>query len=1159
MTTPYTCTSNGTITVSGVTGGTSPYEYSIDGVTYQLGTTFTGLTEGTYTITIRDANGCFFAAAPITIDPLNPPTDLTFSNTPLTCPSLTSTVTITGTTGGTGALEYQIVSPAAYATAYQSSNVFTGLAPGTYTFQVRDANDCTYMESYTIAPLPPFTVTTVLTKDLDCTVSSDAIITGTITGSFPPYSVTLIQGTGTPVVTGNTFTLTTPNSGNYQFEITDSIGCSVQSGTLTVTDTVTVTVSTASTDPTCNGDTDGTINFTPLTGQAPFTFSIDGGTTFVSSNIFGGLVAGTYNYVVMDSKGCDVSGTINLSDPLPIDVTIVRNPIQCSPNVLGSLDITINSGGVAPFTYSLYDNTFTQIGASVTTASTTNIFSGLNFGDYFVTIVDSNGCEFISSAQRIETPPNVNVTGVASTGSCVTGATVDLDVVTGVGPFTYSIYGQPATSFGPTASTTHTFTALNHGVTYQFQIIDGGGCYTIIEVTTPVISPIEIDPLTTTDVNCNGDSDGTVSFTVINYDPSVTSIYYEVQDALTNMPIVPAQNGTFTGLSGAPVSGTITGLPAGTYTLFVREVDGTLCTTSRQFQITQPIQPLASVVSALENANCNEFAQVVLTTTGGTGPYLYAAGAPGFVPVIGDFGTSNVLYLDYTIRTNWDIVVRDANGCEVRVNETIAIDPEPVIAATLNNPCTVTEGNFEIDVTLTSPGVAPYSFSIDGGAFQVRTAPFTISNLASGSHTIEVQDANGCGNLVTVDIFAPIDLIPDVTAFATCNDDDGEITVTGSGGSGTYLYSINPSPASISLSGIVFSGVPSGTYTITITDAITSCSKDLDIVMPAAIPLSFNTVPTAVTCFGDNSGSFELNVSGYSGPYNYEVFDSLGTSIFGVVSANTSTNPIVVSGMTSGTFSIVITETASPFCSATSSVIIQSPSAALTVVATETSNVTCDNNSGTITAVASGGWGSYEYELTGTATVAYSSNGTFTNLSAGNYTVNVRDAGGCIASDSVILVVPPPITATVTPSTTALPCFGDTSATITVSGVTGGQGSNYSYTLNRIAPTTSSSGPQVSPVFTGLGAGTYTVDVTDGYNCVFTSASIVITEPTEIQADLVKATNQTCLTDATLTLSATGGTGSYEYSNTDTFATILGSFASSITFQCNTWNASILC
>ena len=1152
LTTPYTCTTDGVITVSGVSGGTAPYAYSIDGINFQPGFTFSGLTDGIYTITIRDANNCTFLTAPITIDPLDPPTDLAFSNTPLTCPAITSDVTLT-TTGGTTPLEYQIIAPAVSATGYQASNVFVGLAPDTYTFRVRDANDCVYTESFTITPLPPLTLNTVITKDLDCTASPDGIITGTISGGTAPftYQVSFNGGTygSSTAVTGTSFAHNAPTDGTYQFLVTDSNGCTVESGVQTINAPILVTASDTLANPTCNGYSDGSIRLTALTGQGPFTYSIDGGTTFVSSNVFGGLVAGTYNYIVRDSKSCDATGTANLVDPLPIDATITRNPIQCLPiNDPGSLDVVINSGGVAPFVYTLYDNTYTPIGPSVTTVSTTNTFSGLSFGDYYVTIVDSNGCEYRSNRQRIETPPNIQLDGKASTGSCATGATVDISVLSGTGPFTYSIFGQPATAVGPTASITHTFSGLDHGVTYQFQVIDSGGCFSIIEVTTPILSPIDIDTITTTDVNCNGGNDGSVSFTILNYDASVTSLYYEVQDELTNTPIIPAQNGTFTGLTGASVSATITGLPAGNYTLFVRETDGTLCTTSKLFQITQPIQPLFSAVTAEENANCNVGAQVTVTTTGGTGPYQYAAGALGFAPTLADFGTSNVLELDYAIRTNWDIVIRDANGCEFTVNETIDLDPEPVISATLNNQCTVTEGNFAIDVALTTPGIAPYSYRIDGGAFQTRTGPFTVSNLASGTHTIEVQDANGCGNFVSVAIEAPIDLIPAVSALPTCNDDDGEITITGSGGTGSYTYSISPM-GSISLTGNVFSGVPSGTYTVTITDALTTCSENTDIFVPTAIPVSFTTTSTPVTCLGGNDGTIGINITGtYSGPYNYEILDSLSTSVFGVVAANTSTNPEIVSGLLGGNYTVIVTETSSPFCSTTSSMItVGSPAAPLTIVATETSNVTCDNNSGTITAVASGGWGTYEYELTGAATVAYSTNGTFTNLSAGVYTVNVRDAGGCIASDSATLVIPTPINATVAASTTTLSCFGDTNASITVNAVSGRQGSNFTYTLNRVSPTVSSSGPQTSPIFTDLGAGTYNVVVTDGYNCSFNSPDVVINQPTQVEASLVKETSQSCLTNATLTLSATGGTGPYTFSDTSAFATVLGSFTTSIT------------
>jgi gliding motility-associated-like protein len=137
----------------------------------------------------------------------------------------------------------------------------------------------------------------------------------------------------------------------------------------------------------------------------------------------------------------------------------------------------------------------------------------------------------------------------------------------------------------------------------------------------------------------------------------------------------------------------------------------------------------------------------------------------------------------------------------------------------------------------------------------------------------------------------------------------------------------------------------------------------------------------------------------------------------------------------------------------------------------------------------------------------------------------------------VPLVLPTPIAFTTTTTNAALSCKGDRTASISVSLPTGGQGTNYLYTLNTTSATPMiSSGPQADPVFTNLGAGTYTVTVTDGWGCGSTSTtSIDITEPTEVVASLVLATTQTCLTESTITLSATGGAGTYTYSADGTF------------------------
>ena len=1178
LTSDYTCTTTGTITVTSVTGGTPPYMYSLDGVNFQSSNIFTGLTTGTYTVTIQDGNICTSVTNNITIDPLDPPTDLTFDHTPITCPTNTTTVTITGTTGGTGTLEYQIIAPASSATPYQTSNVFSGLEPGTYTFQVRDENDCTYYESYTIDPLTMPTLNVVLTEALDCTVTPDAIMTGTITGVAPyTYAVSINGGAYTSLgATGATFNYTTTSAGTYQFEVTDANGCTAESSIITVEPLSLPDISAVvQTQPIlCNGDANGAIDITIDTsvGTPPFTINVHNDT---SGTDYGtqtsGLPAGTYTITVTDTNSCTDTETITINEPDPIVVNYHTVDITCTAGGISQGSVIVDSvtGGTAPYTYHVtgsngYSNS--ELNVSGTTSIS---FDVIDFGLYEINVIDANGCSILVQDVIVASPPTDLDIVVNATVDCLTGGQAVVSVgatLPSSGPFFFSIYQGPVSVYpnppgtwipeDAPGSQSATFAGLTPGVTYTFIVYDAStNCHYYEPSTTPIPtnSTLVVSAMSSNNITCTGSADGNVSFTVDSSYGANVNVDYEIFDSLTS---------TSTGVSGSGVvtaGGLLTvtdlgPLPFGNYYVLITETSGPNAgcgVVTAPFNITESEILLNLAVSTDQNANCNPNSGVISAIgQDGTAPYVYQITTTPGAPLPNDpsWASASTFNVD---AGNYYVHVMDAYNCIISSPVTIVpMDPSPVISAVLNNQCTVTEGEYEIDVTLDAAGIEPYSYSIDGGAFQNLTAPFTISNLFSGTHTIEIQDANGCGNLVSIDILPPLAITPEVTTLTTCNNDDGEITINTTGGSGNFSYVINPNPASVSLSGNIFSGVPAGVYTITVTDLTTSCSEEVSISIPEAVlPLVTTTPITDISCFGDNSGTFEINIAGYSGAYTYEVFDSSGTSVTGIVNANTSVNPETVSGMPGGSFSVVITETESPFCSATATVVINSPSEALTLSATETSNVTCNNDQGTITAIASGGWGDYEYELTGDATIPYSSNGTFTGLSAGNYTVNVRDAEDCIVSVNVILTEPTPIDATFTPSTSTLACFGDQDASITITNVTGGQGMEYLYTLHTILPTPSTSGPQTSNVFTNLGAGTYTVTITDSYDCIFTSADIVISQPTLIEADLVLNAPQSCLIDATLTLSATGGTGTYEYSNDPSFTTVLGSFISSTTFS----------
>ena len=1175
LTAPYTCTSDGIITVTGVSGGTAPYMYSLDGVNFQAGNIFNGLTTGTYTVTVQDASGCAYIANSITIDSLDPPTDITIDNSPISCPSNTTTVTITGVTGGTGVIEYQIAAPTANITPYQISPIFSGLVAGTYIFQVRDENDCLYREAYTIDPIPVPAVNVVLTQALNCTVTPDAVITGTITGPAPyTYAVSINSSAYTALgATGSPFTYSTATAGTYQFEITDANGCTAESSVITLDPLSLPDLSAVvQTEPIlCNGDSNGAIDITIDTssGTPPFTINVNNDTTGTDHGTqTSGLTEGDYTITITDANSCIATETITLTAPDPMVVDYTSIDITCSLTGTSEGSIIINSvtGGTAPYNYYVSGSNGYSNSEFNATGTASTSFNTMNFGLYEINVVDANGCSVLEQDVIIASPPTDLDISVTATVDCLSGGEAVVSIgstLSSSGPFFFSIYQGPISVYpnpigswlpeDSPGSESATFTGLTPGVTYTFMVYDAStDCQYYEPATTPIPtnSTLTLSAVGSNNITCTGSADGNVSFTINSIYGIPVDVDYEIFDSLTLVSTGVTGSGTIA--AGGSLTTTNLGpLAIGNFFVSITETTGpnSGCgVVTAPFNITESAIPLDLITSVDQNANCNANSGLISAIgQNGTAPYLYQITTTPAAPLSTDPSWSSAS--TFNVDTgNYYVHVMDAYYCIISspVN-VVPLDPSPVISATLSDQCTA-EGDFEIDVTMVTPGIASYSYSIDGGTYQTLSVPFTISNLFSGTHTIEVQDANGCGNLVSVDILAPLVITPDINTQPTCNDDDGEITINVSGGSGTFTYVINPNPASITLAGNVFSGVPSGIYTITITDTVTTCAEEVTVSLEEAIPPTFTTTPTSVICFGDTS-SFELDVSGYSGAYTYEVFDSVGTSVSGVVNANTSTNPVTVTGMSAGIFKVDITETQSPFCSATGSVIITSPSEALTLSATETSNVTCDKSQGSITAIASGGWGNYEYELTGDATVAYSSNNTFTDLAAGNYIVNVRDAENCIASANITLIEPLPINATFTPSTTLLDCFGDQNASITITNVTGGQGMDYIYTLNTILPTTSTSGPQSSNVFNNLGAGTYSVTITDSLGCLMTSIDIVINEPTEIDASLVTASTQTCLTESTLTLSATGGTGNYTYSDDPSFATVLGSFATSTTFS----------
>ena len=1442
--TAATCITGGTINAK-ATGGSPAYSYELfDTASLTLIKSFPNngvllyLVEGNYTIKATDVNGCTATTA-VSLVASDLPTAIINSASDYCYDTVNGASLEVTASEGKAPYEYSINSG-----VFQKNNKFFNLTPGNYNITVRDANGCIYnLPTARIAP--QLKVGTVITQDLDCTASPEAIITGTISGGNAPYSyqVSINGGTYNDLeVTGTPFSYQIAIAGTYQFQIKDAKGC-IAFSSLSTIDPITNPEFTATLGNSilCFGDDNGSINvgIDNTLGTPPYMIDIKNETTGV---YYGtqtlGLSAGIYTVKVTDAKSCFALKTVIVDQPEAIDVSFHTVNITCSITdgvSQGSVIIDAVSGGTAPYNYFVtgtngYDK------SEVNNAGTTSVsFDVVDFGLYQINVVDANGCSVLIPYVLVASPPDDLDIVVNSLVDCSNGGEALVSIGTDLasnGPFYFSIYEGPTSVFPvgtwlpeeSLGSKSAKFTGLTPGVFYTFIVYDQStNCsyYELADEAIPTTSILTASKPIPNNVSCKGSADGSVSFEINNPNGIDANISYEIFNSLSLSAT------TVNGIGTVPANGSLSinnlgPLPFGNYYVLISETSGPNIgcgIITAPFTITESAFILEVIAKIEKNANCNANSGVISAIAkDGTAPYLFQISTSSTAPLTTDssWASANTFNVNAGI---YYVYAKDAYGCIQAFPTLLNLpkDPIPEIAAVINNQCNTAEGDFIIDVSLSTAGIAPYTFSINGGAFQTRTAPFAISNLSSGTYTIAVKDANGCGDSTIVEIIAGLGITPAVTAITTCSNDDGEITVTAVGGTGPFIYSINSNAPSISVSANIISGIPSGIYIISIEDSNSGCLETATVTLEQASPVDFTLTPEDVFCHGGSDGTITVNlpasndnpiytyeiiagptpkpiqnlnvftgleagiytvkvnsgrgcsntktieikeadlivvsapvvvaeytcttgtnttnfaiisittVTGGSGtytkyefikggtilqsgtknvftetdligglytinvydnngcvgttsaiikpfisldalhvaidtsitctndeiikasvtstggiptnlqytledyagiipeqinatgiftglpignykitvvnletgcslqtvhyvndpntfdvsvdtvfdvtcfsnsdgsinvtfidrmpmpidnagPFSYIILDALGSQIKSGSVLNVG--PLAISGLASGTYTIKASLTNLPFCTVDKNFTITAPSAALIISETHT-EITCvsGNNDGSIYATAKGGWpGGYEYELSGTTipTIPYASNSLFINLSAGTYTVSAKDSRGCIVTETVILTNPSPIIFTASADITTLRCFNDKNATITVDLPTGGQNSNYSYTLNVISPVVSSSGPQSSPVFSGLGAGTYSITVTDGYNCTERSLDIVINPVIEVQASLVVKTTPSCDFDATMTLSATGGTGLFSYSATSDFAIILGTFALSV-------------
>jgi large repetitive protein len=1201
--TAKTCAAAGSVAITAIGGwGSNSFELTTPApVTTTTNTTgtFPNLTiVGLYSIKVTDGNGCvvtdtFNLVAPVapivTIDPIS---DLCFDG--VNGASITVNVS-----GGLAPYQYFI------GTASNPSNVFSNINPGSYVISVTDANGCsTSLPAIVIAP--QLTVNAVLTKQLDCSASPNAIYTFTVAGGYPGYSyqVNFNGGGFLPLLpsafAGNVFTYTLASgslngAGNYIIKITDSKGCTV-SRTIDLLPLVPVAATNVVTNVKCNGSNTGVVSITPSGGSGTGYLVNFNGAGFNPTLTYSGLVAGTYNYIVKDSKDCIFNGSAvvtNLYAPLAFSAPIVT-PLTiptggCADLAIdnGAICIPSITGGLAPYNITMTSTTSPDTFPTFLTPPTgfPICYNNLGFGYYIITITDANNCSISTPIIQIALPPTgLNITPNIFPSTCANGGSIQLTLS---GPFlanSATYYYALLTPNSPTTpapnnyqtyltnpgiyalgnvvgsgTTSHVFSGLTPNTQYTFVIYSfDNKCYYLQTATTAEVAAsattLTITSLIPSNVSCAGagNADASITYTYATYGTatSVTSSVYTTLNVL-----VPGTTSTQTGLTGAPVTVFNVGpLPTGSYTVRFTVNNGpdTGCTNgSAQFTITQSATPLTITTSVIKNDACGKNIGQVLGTTnnGGAQGYLYqifSAAAAAALPI--NIPINNPAYLAFlatfspTMTSSsfggltggtagagngpgdYVIYVKDANGCVKSAPVYVPMNAAPTLTlpAFASNQCTLPSTGYTFTATATGTGTLTYDTVPSTGSN--TTGIFNIPAVSTSTViTLKVSDTDGCFDTKTIIIYPPISVSPQATTQPTCNLNDGQITVNAIGGTGTYVYSITPNPATITLAGNVFSGVPFGSYTVTATNTLTGCSDSAPITLNQPVPVAFTMTTVPVSCNGGaNDGQINviLSVGSINTPYTYQI-DAVGppyqsTGLF--------------TGVAAGAHTITVRSNL-PGCFLTLPVTVGQPALPLSVTGSATVFGCAANNTvntSTITLTAAGGTvgTGYLYSITGTTT-GYSLTNTFPITDTGAVQIitgYVKDSKGCIATTTVTINPLPTITAVNIVQTTAINCNNNTEI-VTVN-VTGGSG-NFEYSLQPVTPTSY----QASNVFTFTTTGSYDIivkDLTTG--CTKTATTYIVAPFNTIDVVATAGSPLTCNGAlSSMSFNVSGYTGAYSY------------------------------
>jgi len=478
-----------------VTGGTLPYSYSWS-PSGGTSSTASGLTAGTYTVTVTDKNGCTTTQSFTIIQPIPLMTD-SVSQTNVSCKGGNNGTATINAMGGNPPYTY------AWSPSGGTNATGTGLSAGTYTVLVTDSTGNTITESFTITEPNTLTITQGTITNVNCHGLNTGSITVSINGGTAPYSYNWSNGSINAMADNLV-------AGAYMLKVTDANGCTATQS-FTITEPAMLTASQgAITHVSCNGNANGSATVNVSGGTAPYTYIWSNGQTGTS---IGNLSGGTYTVTVTDANNCTVSLSFAINEPAFVHPPVTTNQNFCASQNAKISDLVANGTNVKWYNSST--------GGSALAANTLLV----NGSTYYATQT-VNGCE-----SPYRTP--VSVTFVQT--NMLTSTKLDICGNSTIADVTIDGYNHNQLKWYD-AATSATPLGANYIITtgtYYISTFTNNLCESAKKPIQITVLPAVPAPSASAQTICNG---GTIADLVVTQTPGTTLRWYTTPQSTMVLP-----------------------------------------------------------------------------------------------------------------------------------------------------------------------------------------------------------------------------------------------------------------------------------------------------------------------------------------------------------------------------------------------------------------------------------------------------------------------------------------------------------------------------------------------------------------------------------------------------------------------------------------------